>query len=217
MIGTGTTPGIDALVDVLGKSAGLKIKKVAGMTDGFGGSDHESFYPKGIPVLFAFTGLHRDYHRPSDDSNRINYAGMARIADYLELILLDVVRRPERPAYLKMARSAPPAHSGDSAPKATGVYFGSVPDYSDEGSGDGARLSGVTEGGPAEKAGLKAGDVIIRFGGLTVKNIGDYSDTLYRHRPGDQVDVVVRRDGKELVLHVTLGSRPGSAANPPQE
>ncbi len=217
MIGTSTTPGIDALVDALGKSAGLRIKKVAGMTDGFGGSDHESFYAKGIPVLFAFTGLHRDYHRPSDDSNLINYAGMARIADYLELIALDVVRRPERPAYLKMARTAPPAHSGDSAPKATGVYFGSVPDYSDEGSGDGARLSGVTEGGPAEKAGLKAGDVIIRFGGLTVKNIGDYSDTLYRHRPGDQVDVVVRRDGKELVLHVTLGSRPGSAAIPPQE
>src|SRR5439155_5169445 len=78
MIGTGTTPGIDALVDVLGKSAGLKIKKVAGMTDGFGGSDHESFYVKDIPVLFAFTGLHGDYHRPTDDSNLINYGGMAR-------------------------------------------------------------------------------------------------------------------------------------------
>src|SRR5207237_3370744 len=87
MIGTGTSPGLDALVDVLGKSAGMTIKKVAGMTDGFGGSDHQSFYPKGIPVLFAFTGVHSDYHRPTDDSDRINYAGMAGIANYLHLFL----------------------------------------------------------------------------------------------------------------------------------
>ena len=75
------------------------------MTDGFGGSDHQSFYGKDIPVLFAFTGIHSDYHRPSDDSDRINYAGMARIADYMELILLDVARRPERPEFAR-ARSA---------------------------------------------------------------------------------------------------------------
>ena len=119
MIGTGTSPGLDALVDVLGKSAGLTIKKVAGMTDGFGGSDHQSFYPKGIPVLFAFTGVHRDYHRPSDDSDRINYAGMGRIADYLELLLLDIVRRPERPAWSRSSgarglpeRSTPPGCVG---------------------------------------------------------------------------------------------------------
>ncbi len=85
---------------MLGKSAGLTIKKVAGMTDGFGGSDHQSFYAKKIPVLFAFTGIHADYHRPSDDSDRINYSGMARIADYLELIALDVIRRPDRPTYV---------------------------------------------------------------------------------------------------------------------
>ena len=108
MFGTGTTPGIDALVDALGKSAGLTIKKVAGMTDGFGGSDHQSFYVKDIPVLFAFTGIHPDYHRPSDDSERINYAGMARIADYVELILLDVARRPERPAFITARAAEPP-------------------------------------------------------------------------------------------------------------
>ena len=94
MVGTGTTPGIATIVDALGESAGLKIKKVAGVTDAFGGSDHESFYNKGIPVLFAFTGLHTDYHRPSDDTERINFTGMGRIADYLELITLDLVRRP---------------------------------------------------------------------------------------------------------------------------
>jgi len=207
MIGTGTTTGIDALVDALGNSAGLKIKKVSGMKDGFGGSDHESFYNKAIPVLFAFTGLHREYHRPGDDSNLINFGGMARIADYLELIALDVIRRPERPALVKMARTPPPAHAGVPAQESTGVYFGSVPDYSDEGAGDGAKLSGVADGGPADKAGVKAGDVVIRFGGLPIRTLRDYTETLFRHRPGDKVDVVVRRDGKEIELHVTLGSR----------
>ena len=117
MIGTGTTPGIDALVDALGKTSGLTIKKVTGLTDGFGGSDHQSFYAKNIPVLFAFTGVHPDYHRPSDDSDRINYAGMARIADYLELLLLDVVRRPERPQFTKLAA---PSRSRPSGPVGLG-------------------------------------------------------------------------------------------------
>ncbi|MFI5455590.1 MAG: M20/M25/M40 family metallo-hydrolase [Isosphaerales bacterium] len=217
MIGTGSTPGLDAVVDALGKSAGLNIKKVSGINDSFGGSDHESFYNKDIPVLFAFTGIHGDYHRPSDDTDRINFGGMARIADYLELIALDLVRRPERPAYVKMARKAPPAHAGDPGQKATGVYFGSVPDYSEEGSGDGVKLSGVTEGGPAHKGGLKAGDVIIRFDGLPVKTLSDYTETLFRHRPGDKVGVVVKRDGKEIELHVTLGSRAARAVNAPRE
>ena len=96
------------IVDALGESAGLKIKKVAGLSDGFGGSDHESFYHKGIPVLFAFTGLHGDYHRPSDDSDRINFTGMGRIADYLELITLDLARRPARPSYLKLTEERRP-------------------------------------------------------------------------------------------------------------
>jgi len=205
------------LVDALGKSAGLNIKKVSGINDSFGGSDHESFYNKEIPVLFAFTGIHGDYHRPSDDSDRINFGGMARIADYLELITLDLVRRPERPAYVRMARKAPPAHAADPGQQATGVYFGSVPDYSEEGSGDGVKLSGVTEGGPADKGGLKAGDVIIRFDGLPVKTLNDYTETLFRHRPGDKVVVVVRRDRKELELHVTLGSRPARAVTAPRE
>ena len=114
MIGTGSSPGLDELVKVLGKSSGLEIKTISGLTDGFGGSDHQSFYPKGIPVLFAFTGLHREYHRPSDDAHLINYAGMARIADYLELLVLDAVRRPEAPTFTRLGgprapRAADPA------------------------------------------------------------------------------------------------------------
>ncbi len=92
------------MVDAIGTAAGFKVKKVKGASDGFGGSDHESFYQEGVPILFPFTGLHGDYHRPSDDTDRINFAGMARIADFGELLLLDVARRPVRPAFTKPPR-----------------------------------------------------------------------------------------------------------------
>jgi len=211
MIGTGTSPGLKELVDVLGKSAGLSIKQVSGITDGFGGSDHQSFYAKKIPVLFAFTGLHKDYHRPSDDANLINYAGMSRIADYLELLALDVIRRPERPAYVQIAaarRAQRSTEATDPARSGSGVYMGTMPDYSDE-STDGLKLADVSPGGPAQKAGLKGGDKIIKFGGKPVGTIYDFMESMGRYKPGDKVDVVVQRGDKEITLSVTLGRRPG--------
>jgi Peptidase family M28/PDZ domain len=208
MIGTGSSPGMDALVDVLGKSAGLTIKKVTGMSDGFGGSDHESFYSKGVPVIFAFTGLHNDYHRPSDDSDRINYPGMARIADYLELIALDVVRRPQRPVFAKLGEGSRPARTAAAPARGRATTsLGVMPDYSHEAK-DGLSLAGVREGGPAAKAGLKEGDLITKLGGLPIGTIYDYMSSMEKHQPGDKVDVVVKRDGKEVTLEVTLGGRP---------
>ena len=207
MVGTGTTPGIAAIVDALGQSAGLKIKKVAGISDGFGGSDHESFYKKGIPVLFAFTGLHGDYHRPSDDLDRINFGGMGRIADYLELIALDVARRPERPAYVKVAGAAHPPAGQDSARTGTSVSLGIHPDYEYE-KKDGLRITGVRDGGPADKAGLKDGDRIVRCGSKAVGTIYDYMETMTQFKPGDKLEVVVVRDGKEVKLQVNLAGRP---------
>jgi hypothetical protein len=200
MIGTGTSPGLDVLVDVLGKSAGLTIKKVAGMTDGFGGSDHQSFYPKGVPVLFAFTGVHSDYHRPTDDVDRINCAGMARIADYLELLLLDITRRPERPAFVRLAEPRRSSRMGFS------VYLGTQPDYSSS-SQDGLKIDAVSPGSPAEKAGLKGGDVITGFAGKPIGTINDYMESLRQHKPGDTVEIRIKRDGKAVTLKATLGSR----------
>jgi hypothetical protein len=207
MIGTGTAPGIDALVDVLGKSAGLSIKKVAGMTDGFGGSDHQSFYAKNIPVLFAFTGIHGDYHRPTDDSDRINYSGMARIADYLELIMLDVIRRPERPTYVTVKEQRPPRRPMPSAGGGNTASLGIMPDYGHD-APDGLSLTGVREGGPAAQAGLKGGDLIIKVGDRAIGTIYDYMESMDKHKPGEKVEVVVKRDGKDVTLPVTLGSRP---------
>jgi Peptidase family M28/PDZ domain/PA domain len=207
MIGTGTTTGIDALVDVLGQSAGLSIKKVKGMTDGFGGSDHESFYARKIPVLFAFTGIHGDYHRPSDDSDRINYTGMARIADYLELITLDLIRRPDRPTYIAMKDQRSPRRAVPSSSGKNTASLGVMPDYGHEGK-DGLSLAGVREGGPAAQAGLKEGDLIVKVGERSIGTIYDYMESMDKHKPGDKVEVVVKRDGKDVTLPVTLGSRP---------
>ena len=198
--GTGTSPGIDALVDALGKSEGFTVKKVA---DGRGPSDQQSFYDKNIPVLFAFTGTHSDYHRPTDDVERINFAGMARIADLAELILLDLARRPQRPSFVKVAGGR---DSGDSGRVSVSAYLGSIPDYAEDVKG--VKLNGVRAGSPAEKGGLKGGDVIVKFGGKAVGTIYDYTDSLSRQKPGDTVEVVVVRDGKETTLSVTLGKKP---------
>ncbi|WP_240906916.1 M28 family peptidase [Paludisphaera rhizosphaerae] len=213
MIGTGTAPGFSDLVDALAKGTGMTIKKVAGMTDGFGGSDHQPFFGKDIPVLFAFTGIHSDYHRPTDDWQKINYAGMAKIADYAELILLDLVRRQERPEFVRMAAGRHGATSSvGSASGGMNVTLGVMPDYADEAK-QGMKLSDVREGGPAAKAGIKGGDVIVGIGGKPIATIYDYMESLGRYKPGEKVDVLVKRDGKELKLPVELTK---STASPRQ-
>ena len=195
--GTGTSTGIDTLVDALGKSEGFKVKKVA---DGMGPSDQQSFYEKGIPVLFAFTGTHSDYHRPSDDTHLINFPGMSRIADLSELILLDLTRRPRRPEFVKVASRS--AHGGE-VRVSISASLGLRMDYGADVKG--VKLNGVREGGPAEKGGLKAGDVIVKFGGKPVGTVEDYTESLSHYKPGDAVEVVVSRDGKETTLNVVLG------------
>jgi hypothetical protein len=227
VFGTGSTPGAAELVDALGASAGFKIKKVKGMSDGIGGSDHESFYMAGVPVLFAFTGVHPDYHKPTDDTHRINFGGMARIADFGELLLLDLARRPKRPEYVKVAGPsiaqgrvkppdekekdnphAAPAASGneDTARVSITAYLGSMPDYGAD--VQGVKIAGVTDDSPAAKAGLKRGDVVVGFAGKAIATIYDYTQALARTKPGDSVEIKVRRDGKDVVLKATLGSRP---------
>jgi Peptidase family M28/PA domain/PDZ domain len=210
VMGTGSTPGLEEIVDAIGTAAGFKIKKVKGMSDGFGGSDHESFYLKNVPILFPFTGIHPDYHRPSDDTERINFAGMARIADFGELLLLDVARRPKRPAFTKAPEVVVNPHGAggtDPGRVGMGAYLGTIPDYGAEDKG--VKLSGVREGSPAEKGGLKGGDVIVGYGGKPIATIYDYTDSLGRSKPGDKIEILVKRDGKDVTLTVTLGSRPG--------
>jgi S1-C subfamily serine protease len=131
---------------------------------------------------------------------------MARIADFLELIVLDLVRRPERPAYvaLKTTRPMPPVGAaGRGRPVAS---LGVMPDYAHE-AHDGLSISGVRDGGPAALAGLKGGDLIVKLGDKAIGTIYDYMESMERYKPGDKVDLVVKRDGKDVKLQATLGSR----------
>lgn len=203
IFGGASSPGFDALVEALASSQGLTVKKVVGTGGEFFASDHASFYKKNIPVVFAFTGNHPQYHRPTDDTERINFPGMAKIADVSELLVLDLARRPARPVFVKLGPGEP--RSLGAVRNGSGAYLGTRPDYG-ESDTPGVSLDGVTEGSPAEKAGLKGGDTIIRFGGKNVKDIEDFMIGLNAHKPGDEVEVVVRRDGKDVPLKATLGS-----------
>jgi hypothetical protein len=163
---------------------------------GTGGSDHQAFSNKNIPVLFFFTGTHSDYHKPSDDPDKINYEGEKKIASYILDVIKGIDRLEEKPDYVKV--EAPTNRRiGKSR-----VYVGTVPEFGYN--GEGYKLSGVTDGSPAAKAGLMSGDIIIRFGDKKVGNIYDFMHAMAEYKPGDKVEVAVLRDGKEMKFTIDL-------------
>jgi hypothetical protein len=176
--------------------------RITALGDGYGPSDHSSFYARNVPVLHFFTDLHEDYHRAGDVVSKINAVGEAHVVDVAERVIRALA---DRPARLTFVRSAAPARLSGSRQGAD-VYLGSIPDMSD-GPGHGLRLTGVRLGSPAEQAGLVAGDVIVEFGGRAVKDLYDFSDALYAHRPGDAVSVIVLRNGDRKQFTVHLGRR----------
>jgi aminopeptidase YwaD len=197
--GVATASELPGIVERANLAPRLSISAVG---DGFGPSDHSSFYAKGIPVLHFFTDLHDDYHRASDDVERIDAAGAARVVAVAERVVRDVA---DRPARLTPVRSTAPAPMAGGR-TGSDVYLGSIPDMSASDT-PGLRLSGVRAGSPADAAGLRAGDVIVELGGRAVKDLYAYSEALYSHRPGDRVDVAFVRDGRRQVTSVTLGKR----------
>ena len=174
---------------------------ISAVGDGFGPSDHASFYGKNIPVLHFFTDMHEDYHRATDVASKVNVPGEARVIDFAERIARAIADRPARLTYVRSSQP-PPRMSGGPA---NATYFGSVPDMGAEVVG--VKLAGVTAGSPADKAGLQAGDIIVEFGGKTVKDIYDYTGAIDAHKPGDVVQVIVMRAGTRLALTATLGKR----------
>jgi aminopeptidase YwaD len=198
--GVATATELPAVLDSANVAPRLRI---AGQGDGFGPSDHSSFYAKNIPVLHFFTDLHDDYHRASDTPEKINAAGEARVVAYAARVLREIANRPQRLTYVRVAA---PAQSTSS--QASDVYLGSIPDMAGSDT-PGLKLTGVRAGSPADIAGLRAGDVIVIFDGKPVKDLYEYSNALYARKPGDEVDVVVLRDGQRVALHVKLGKRGG--------
>jgi len=176
---------------------------IAAQGDGFGPSDHSSFYAKNVPVLHFFTDQHEDYHKVTDVPEHINAGGEARIVALAERIARDVADRPVRLTFVRAAVS-----QSSSTRTGSGVYLGSIPDMAG-GDVPGLKLTGVTVGSPADVGGLKAGDIIVELDGKAIKDLYTYSDALYAHKPGDEVTIVLLREGQRLTRRVTLGKRGG--------
>ena len=197
--GVETAREMRAVLDSAGVGLGLTVR---GIGDGFGASDHSSFFAKNIPVLHFFTNIHEDYHRASDDADKVNAAGAAKVVTLAERVVRTIDAHPAR---LTFVRSTTPAAVGGSR-TATQVYLGSIPDMAG-GETKGLRLTGVRAGSPADSAGMKAGDIVVELGGKAVTDLQSYSDALYSFRPGDVIEVVAVRGSDRMRFRVRLGRR----------
>lgn len=184
--GTGTAQEWAALLERVSLEGEDQLN-IESMADGWGPSDHASFYGEGVPVLHFFTGAHTDYHKPSDDLDKLNAVGAAAIGELAARITLELMDRDEPLTYVKVERPSP----GRTAFR---VSLGTMPDYGRD--VDGLALAGVREGGPAAAAGLQKDDVITRIGTREVHNIDDYMVCFGELEPGVAVELEFERDGK---------------------
>ena len=174
---------------------------IATSDSAFMATDATAFYLKGVPVLNAFTGAHGDYSTPRDTADKLNYAGMQKTARLIALITRSLATAEQAPDYI---RQEPTARSPSR--RTSRVYLGTIPDYTQT-DVEGARISGVAKGGPAEAAGLKDGDVVVEMAGQTIGNIYDYSHALDSLKVDTPVEVVVLRDGRRVTLTLTPATR----------
>ena len=186
-------------------NSGLRVDYSGGASEG--SSDHTSFTSHQVPALFFFSGLHADYHKPSDTWDKIDAPAAARLLALVAEVAESLRDAPERPAFVKLAAPAPHSGGEPAAGPTTGygAYFGSVPDFA-EGTA-GVKFSDVRENSPAAKAGLKGGDIMTEFDGKAIQNLYDFTYALRARKPGDEVKVKVTRDGKPLEVTVVLGRR----------
>ena len=198
VIGSGSARELPALLDSLNADRGLALR-LSG--DPWGRSDHSSFYARKIPVVHFFSNLHSDYHRTTDDWDKINAEGIERVARLAADLAWTLAIREERLAFVDVPRPTQTAGSG------YGAYLGTIPDMSE--SPGGVRLTGVSAGSPAEQAGLQAGDILVQLGEHTITDLYAMTAALRAHEPGDTVKLVVMRDGERIEMIATLGRRGG--------
>ena len=194
--GVATAKEFAGLAEKANADEQLKLKTLPTM----GGSDHARFYGKGIPVIAFFTGLTKEYHTPADKFETINVDGVVQTIDYAERFLDSVIALEKRPQYVKVVRQ----RRGRGAV----AYIGIVPDYSAK--SEGIKITDVNKNSPAEKAGLKNGDVILQMGDVPVTDNRTLITVLRKHKPGEKVKLAVQRGEKKLTLELTLGKPPGS-------
>jgi len=196
-VGTGST--FPALLEKASADSGFKIEYSQG---GYSASDHTSFVSKQIPVLFFFSGLHSDYHKPSDTWEKIDPNAAARLLDVISKTAVDLASADDRPQFKVVVEDKPAAGGGGGG---YGPYFGSIPDFGQVETG--VRFSDVKPDSPAAKAGLKGGDILVQFGDKPIKNLYDFTDALRRSKIGEVVQVTVLRDGKSMTVPVKLEQR----------
>ncbi len=197
--GTGTAEGLDKLVDDTNKAFDLKLLKVPG---GSGPSDHTSFYQKKIPVLFLFTGTHKDYHKPTDTPDKINVEGLKKVADLVQTYATHFATVSQRPKYL--ATNGGGDDPTDDSPRVSRSNIPRLQFMPDNYGEDGGVLVGaVTPGGPAEKAGIKEGDRIVEIAGKPIKNMTGYMGVMGGQKPDVPVKITLLRKDKKVTLSVT--------------
>jgi peptidase M28-like protein/PDZ domain-containing protein len=190
-----------ALLDSLNWYAGFDLKPQG---DGYGPSDHSSFYSAQRPVLHLFTDLHEDYHRTTDDWQKINLDGLKRVSDFTLALVTALANRPRQLTFQDVP--APHPQQASVGP-GYGAYLGTVPDMT--GTPGGVRLVGVRAGSPAEQAGLRGDDIITRIGQTETPDLQAMTDALRTHHPGETVEILVRRGAGVTTLRATLGTRGG--------
>ena len=183
-------------VDETGKNSGTNMNDA---------SDHASFASKQIPVLFFFSGLHGDYHKPGDTADKIDSADAAKLLDYVADIARHLSDAPDRPRFVRVAPPPPGPVASSGTQSGYGPSFGSIPDFNEPPKG--VRFADIREGTPAAIAGLKAGDIMIEFDGKQIGNLYDFTYTLREHKAGDLVLVKVLRGDQTIEAKVLLTER----------
>ena len=203
-VGTGTT-----FAAVLAAATDGTPFQIDSSQSGYASSDHTSFVARKIPVLFFFSGLHEDYHKPSDTWEKINAPDAAHLVDMIAKVTLDLDSAAARPEFVAVAPEDNP-HAGVTAGISSGgggygPYFGSIPDFAPVETG--VRFSDLQPGSPAARAGLKPGDILVQFGNMPIHDLYDFTDALRASQVGQTVQVTVLRDGMRLTVSVTLEQR----------
>ncbi len=205
--GAGTAASFEDLLKKADANLPLKIKEIG--KGGIAPSDHMSFALRRIPVLFFFSGMHMDYHRPTDDVDKINFIGMVETIDLGERVIVALTRM-EKEQYVDSADASSLGSmmgvgTGDSGSRRASL--GVIPDYGTDISTGGVRITGTMPKSPAALAGLQNGDVIVQFGDRKIDNLYDLSAALAAAKPGDRVHLAVMRDGKRIETDATLAER----------
>jgi Zn-dependent M28 family amino/carboxypeptidase len=207
--GQGTSKDFDSILAQSDLDSPLRLKSIG--RGGMGPSDHMSFAQQRIPVMFFFSGLHADYHRPTDIADKINYEGIGEVADFTAKVIDGLTMMPHDPYLVDADKDSMHLFGSpnfSSSPERN-VILGIIPDYASAESHVGVLISGTTPGTPADSAGLREGDLLVQFGKRKLENLMDLTEALAESKPGDRVTIKIIRGNQTISLDVTLAERKG--------